>query len=131
LASAASVIANPTTSMTVVSLVRISDKLRCNFPPGLSGIKNGAPISQIIVTAGLAEVAAGAIAKVAKEFARRARRCSSAHCNSYLVIAEDIAGADDHRNGPINGFGLRFTGRKRALFTGARFLMTVNCFGLA
>jgi hypothetical protein len=30
--------------MTVVSLLRISDKLRCDFPPGLSGIKNGAPI---------------------------------------------------------------------------------------
>jgi hypothetical protein len=45
LASAASVIANLTTSMTVVSLLRISDKLRCDFPPGLSGIKNGAPIS--------------------------------------------------------------------------------------
>jgi hypothetical protein len=34
----ASVIANPTTSMTVVSLLRISDKIPCDFPPGLSGI---------------------------------------------------------------------------------------------
>jgi hypothetical protein len=45
LPSAASVIANPTTSMTVVSLLRISDKLSCDFPLGLSGIKTGAPIS--------------------------------------------------------------------------------------
>jgi hypothetical protein len=29
----------------VVRLLRISDKLRCDIPPGLSGIKNGAPIS--------------------------------------------------------------------------------------
>jgi hypothetical protein len=31
--------------MTIVSLHRIYDKLRYDFPPGLSGIKNGAPIS--------------------------------------------------------------------------------------
>jgi len=44
-ASTASVIANPAISMTIVSLRRIYDKLRYDFPPGLSGIKNGPPIS--------------------------------------------------------------------------------------
>jgi Domain of unknown function (DUF1993) len=48
LPSAASVIANPTTSMTVVSLLRISDKLSCDFPLGLSGIKNrGTDLPQV------------------------------------------------------------------------------------
>ena len=31
----------------------ISNKLRCDFPPGLSGIKNGAPISHKWAEAGV------------------------------------------------------------------------------
>ena len=39
-------------------------------------------------------------ADVAEEFADRARWRAEGHCRTHLVVAEDIAGADDHRNGP-------------------------------
>jgi hypothetical protein len=44
-------------------------------------------------------------AEIAKEPGYRARGFAGGRCNSYLVVAQDIAGADDHRNGS-NGFGL-------------------------
>jgi hypothetical protein len=44
-------------------------------------------------------------AEIAKEPGYRAQGFVGGHCNSYLVVAQDIAGADDHRNGS-NGFGL-------------------------
>jgi hypothetical protein len=48
LASAASVIANPTTSMTVVSLLRISDKRWSDFPPGPQrDEKRGTSLAQV------------------------------------------------------------------------------------
>jgi hypothetical protein len=44
-------------------------------------------------------------AEIAKEPAYRARRFAGCYCNFYLKVAEDVAGADDHRN-RSNGFGL-------------------------
>jgi hypothetical protein len=42
---------------------------------------------------------------MAKEPGYRARGFAGGRRKSYLVVAQDIAGADDHRNG-FNGFGL-------------------------
>jgi hypothetical protein len=37
-------------------------------------------------------------AEIEKKLAYRAQRFVGRYCNSYLMVAEDIAGADDHRN---------------------------------
>ena len=38
-------------------------------------------------------------AEVAEELADRTWRRAEGHCRPHLVVTEDIAGADDHRNG--------------------------------
>jgi hypothetical protein len=48
-------------------------------------------------------------AEIAKEPAYCAQRVAGCYCNSYLVVAEDIARADDHRN-RSNRLGLRSRG---------------------
>jgi hypothetical protein len=60
-------------------------------------------------------------AEIAKEPGYRARGFGGGHCNSYLVVAQDIAGADDHRNGS-NGFGLG--GEVEGVTLSARFSAT-------
>jgi hypothetical protein len=64
-------------------------------------------------------------AEIAKEPAYRAQRFAGSCCNSYLLVAEDIAGADDHRK-RSNEFGLGGAETVAGNFTAFRIPATIT-----